>query len=245
MRTRRRRSLQPRASAAATSPGRLQLVGTEPTVLVDAAHNPHGPPRSSRRLDEYFDFDEVAFVFGVLADKDVAGIVDALARRSRPVHRRPRPSPTAPCAADELGDVRRRSHRRRRVERRARRLDDALDEARAWAAEAPKRAVVVTGSIALVGEAIEHRRRPGMGALDERPMQPDPTPDTPDDAAPSRRARRARAIAAQSLAAIVLGFEALVVFLAALVIWGLAQGGRRGRCRRGSRSRPAASSSSP
>ena len=36
----------------------------------------------------------------------------------------------------------------------AERLDDALDDARAWAAEAPKRAVVVTGSIALVGEAM-------------------------------------------------------------------------------------------
>ena len=34
------------------------------------------------------------------------------------------------------------------------RLDDALEEARTWAAEAPKRAVLVTGSIVLVGEAI-------------------------------------------------------------------------------------------
>jgi dihydrofolate synthase/folylpolyglutamate synthase len=34
------------------------------------------------------------------------------------------------------------------------RLDDALDEARAWAADAPKRGVVVTGSITLVGDAM-------------------------------------------------------------------------------------------
>ena len=32
-----------------TSPGRLQLVGIEPTVLVDAAHNPHGAASLRRR----------------------------------------------------------------------------------------------------------------------------------------------------------------------------------------------------
>ena len=43
------------------------------------------------------------------------------------------------------------------------RLDDALDDARAWAAEAPKRAVVVTGSIALVGEAMAIAADRGWG----------------------------------------------------------------------------------
>lgn len=54
------------------------------------------------------------------------------------------------------------------------------------------------------------------------PVQPDPAPDTPDEAAaqPVRPARSLR----QSLAAVILACEALIVFLAALVIWGLAQG---------------------
>ena len=58
------------------------------------------------------------------------------------------------------------------------------------------------------------------------PVQPDPAPDdTPDDAKaqPSRAARPARSLR-QSLAAVILACEALIVFLAALVIWGLAQG---------------------
>lgn len=57
------------------------------------------------------------------------------------------------------------------------------------------------------------------------PVQPDPAPDTPDDATaqPSRAARPARSLR-QSLAAVILACEALIVFLAALVIWGLAQG---------------------
>jgi dihydrofolate synthase/folylpolyglutamate synthase len=43
------------------------------------------------------------------------------------------------------------------------RLDDALDEAREWASEAPKRAVVVTGSIGLVAEAMEIAADRGWG----------------------------------------------------------------------------------
>ena len=138
--------------AAATSPGRLQVVGAEPTIVVDAAHNPHGAAALVAGLDEYFDFDEVAFVFGVLADKDVAGIVDTLARRAGPfVVTAPESDRAVP--AEQLGTFVADRIGAERVSV-APRLDDALDEARAWAAEAPKRAVVVAGSIALVGEAM-------------------------------------------------------------------------------------------
>jgi dihydrofolate synthase/folylpolyglutamate synthase len=43
------------------------------------------------------------------------------------------------------------------------RLDDALDDARAWASDGPKRAVVVTGSIALDGEAMAIAADRGWG----------------------------------------------------------------------------------
>ena len=94
----------------------------------------------------------MAFVFGVLADKDVAGIVDTLARRSGPfVVTAPESDRAVP--AEQLGTFVADRIGADRVSV-APRLDDALDEARAWAAEAPKRAVVVAGSIALVGEAM-------------------------------------------------------------------------------------------
>ena len=53
-----------------------------------------------------------------------------------------------------------------------------------------------------------------------RRPRPIPSPQATDPAVPERAPRPVR----QSLAAIVLGFEVIVVFLAALVIWGLAQG---------------------
>ena len=138
--------------AQVTSPGRLQLVGIEPTVLVDAAHNPHGATALTAALGDYFDFDEIVAVVGILADKDATGIIAALAPRVTRFHVTQSQSERA-IGVDDLADL---------VagvgsEESTIRFDDlgqALDSARDWALEAPKRAVIVTGSITLVGEAI-------------------------------------------------------------------------------------------
>ena len=64
--------------ALASSPGRLQIIGSHPTILVDAAHNPHGAESLTRALMTSFSFDRVVCVLGILQEKDVAGIVEAL-----------------------------------------------------------------------------------------------------------------------------------------------------------------------
>lgn len=64
--------------AQVTSPGRLQIVANEPTILVDAAHNPHGARALAKAVDDYFQFGRVVAVIAVLTDKDAAGIVRAL-----------------------------------------------------------------------------------------------------------------------------------------------------------------------
>lgn len=138
--------------ATAMSPGRLQRIGAEPAVIVDAAHNPHGAVALVAALEEYFDFDEVGFVFGVLSDKDATAMIEVLAGRpGRFFVTAPDSDRAVPPA--ELAALVASGAGAERVSL-AERLDDALDDARAWAAEAPKRAVVVTGSIALVGEAM-------------------------------------------------------------------------------------------
>ncbi|TFD62951.1 bifunctional folylpolyglutamate synthase/dihydrofolate synthase [Cryobacterium suzukii] len=136
----------------ATSPGRLQLVGIEPTVLVDAAHNPHGAVALAAALEAYFDFDEIAVVVGILADKDAQGIVAALAPQVDRFYVT-EPHSERAVRMDDLAD----NVAEWTSEQTTFRFDDlasALDSAREWAAEAPKRAVLVTGSIVLVGEAI-------------------------------------------------------------------------------------------
>ena len=64
--------------ATVASPGRLECVGSAPTVLVDAAHNPAGAATLAQALRGDFDFRYVVSVVAVMADKDVPGIVAAL-----------------------------------------------------------------------------------------------------------------------------------------------------------------------
>ncbi|GGP42868.1 bifunctional tetrahydrofolate synthase/dihydrofolate synthase [Saccharothrix coeruleofusca] len=66
------------AFASVTSPGRLERVRSAPTVLVDAAHNPHGAAALAKALDEEFGFRKLVAVVGVMGDKDAAGILSAL-----------------------------------------------------------------------------------------------------------------------------------------------------------------------
>lgn len=135
---------------AVTSPGRLQLVGIEPTVLVDAAHNPHGATALARALRSYFDFAEVALVLGVLSDKDAEGIVRALAPLADRIYVTQSSSDRAISAEELLEIVRESVPDSSDFDTPA----EALALARAWAAEAPGRAVLATGSITLVGEVM-------------------------------------------------------------------------------------------
>jgi dihydrofolate synthase/folylpolyglutamate synthase len=64
--------------AQARSPGRLEVLRRGPTVLVDAAHNPHGARALAAALAEEFSFDHLVGVVAVLADKDAAGLLEAL-----------------------------------------------------------------------------------------------------------------------------------------------------------------------
>jgi dihydrofolate synthase/folylpolyglutamate synthase len=64
--------------AAARSPGRLERMRSAPTVFIDAAHNPAGAAALASTLTSEFDFRSLVGVVGVLADKDVTGILTAL-----------------------------------------------------------------------------------------------------------------------------------------------------------------------
>jgi dihydrofolate synthase/folylpolyglutamate synthase len=133
-----------------TSPGRLQLLGIAPTVIVDAAHNPHGAASLVQAMDDSFDFDEWGVVLGVLADKDAAGIVARLAPASAHVFATAPESDRA-SDADTIADLVEAAGHRATVHPT---LADAADAAREWAASSDRRAVVIAGSVVLAGEAI-------------------------------------------------------------------------------------------
>ncbi|MET1061910.1 MAG: folylpolyglutamate synthase/dihydrofolate synthase family protein [Aeromicrobium sp.] len=146
------------AFARVTSPGRLEVVRRSPTVLLDAAHNPHGAEATMRAVQDEFSFSPLMGVVGVMADKDV----EAMLRVFEPVmaeivctqNSTPRSMPAvelAEIAADIFGEERVTL---------APRLDDAVERAilKADAAEGYDDAigsggVLVTGSVVTVGEA--------------------------------------------------------------------------------------------
>src|ERR1700761_8444730 len=142
--------------ATATSPGRLQIVGNEPTVLVDAAHNPHGAAALAVALAEYFTFDHVTAVIGVLGDKDAAGILRELDAVVDDVVITQSTSDRA-VDADDLAQIAVSIFGPDRVTVETS-LEAALELARDRAAETERGAALVTGSITLVGDAIVYAR---------------------------------------------------------------------------------------
>jgi dihydrofolate synthase/folylpolyglutamate synthase len=143
------------AFAGATSPGRLEIIRSSPTVLLDAAHNPAGAAAAAQAVQDDFDFTRLVGVVSVMADKDVRGILEPFERvfaeivvtqantsRAMPV------DDLAAAAVAVFGSD--------RVEVRPR-LDDALDAAVALAEENSDHlggsGVLVTGSIYTVAQA--------------------------------------------------------------------------------------------
>jgi len=66
------------AFAEVETPGRLERVRAAPTVLIDAAHNPHGAQALATAINEEFAFRRLVAVVGAMQDKDARGILEAL-----------------------------------------------------------------------------------------------------------------------------------------------------------------------
>ncbi|WP_129336766.1 bifunctional folylpolyglutamate synthase/dihydrofolate synthase [Cellulomonas endophytica] len=142
------------AFADVRSPGRLELVRSSPTVLVDGAHNPAGAEALVAALDEAFSFVRVVGVVGFMADKDVEGILSVLEPAfDEVVVTRAGSSPRA-MDPEDLADLAREVFGEDRVHL-VERLDEAVDTAVQRAEGGAERGagVVVTGSIQLVAEA--------------------------------------------------------------------------------------------
>jgi dihydrofolate synthase / folylpolyglutamate synthase len=63
---------------AATNPGRMEIISSEPLILLDGAHNPAGMSMLVRTLQEDFSNHRRVVVLGVLKDKDLKTIVTTI-----------------------------------------------------------------------------------------------------------------------------------------------------------------------
>jgi dihydrofolate synthase/folylpolyglutamate synthase len=144
--------------AEVTSPGRLEVVRTAPTIVVDAAHNPDGVKVSAAALQEAFTFTRLVPVVGILKEKDAEEILRQLKESLGGMAEEycftqsnsPRAVPAAELAelAIDLGFGEDNVH-----------IEEKLDDALEWAVERAEAnddlsgGVLVTGSITLVAEA--------------------------------------------------------------------------------------------
>ncbi|WP_160008645.1 bifunctional folylpolyglutamate synthase/dihydrofolate synthase [Nocardioides sp. AX2bis] len=161
------------AFAEVTSPGRLEVVRRSPTIVLDAAHNPHGARALSQAIDDSFTFAPLIGVVGLMDDKDAEGLLAELEPHLAHVICTQNSTSRA-LSADALAEVARTVFDEDKVTV-APRLADALDQAAALA-EAGEAfgdplgsgAVLVTGSVVTVGEARTLLLPPGARGGRER-----------------------------------------------------------------------------
>ncbi len=143
--------------AEVTSPGRLEVIRRSPTIVLDAAHNPHGAEATAAALEDSFQLDPLVGVIGVMADKDYEGVLAAFEPVLSHVVCTQNSTPRA-MPAEQLAVVAREVFGEDRVSV-APFLPDAIDQAVAIAEENStggslgSGAVLVTGSVVTVGEA--------------------------------------------------------------------------------------------
>jgi dihydrofolate synthase/folylpolyglutamate synthase len=135
-------------------PGRLEVVRRSPTVVLDAAHNPHGARASAAGITEAFSFSPLIGVVAVMADKDADGLLREFEEVMNQVVVTQVASTSRGLPAEELGELARGIFGAERV-RVAPRLDDAIETAIGLAEGEGMGSpgVLITGSVVAVGEA--------------------------------------------------------------------------------------------
>lgn len=130
--------------AAVRSPGRLEVVGREPLVVLDGAHNPEGAQALAEAMRESFRWERLHLVVAMSANKDLAGIAGALAPLADDVvvtrNDSVRSADASVVAAAFGGEVERASS-----------VADAIEIVRR--AAGPDDVVLVTGSLYTVADA--------------------------------------------------------------------------------------------
>ncbi len=136
-------------------PGRLELFGAGPRVLLDGAHNPHAAKALKTALESGFERKRLILVMGILGDKDALSIVKDLAPLADEVILTRSDSKRA-ISPEELVAMSASANI-------SARLSPSLEEGwkMALGAASSEDLVVITGSLTLVGQARGILRREG------------------------------------------------------------------------------------
>ncbi len=134
--------------ARVASPGRLEVVGFDPLLILDGAHNPDGASKLAAVLENDLDYEKLFLVVGILEDKEYEEMLDILVPMADTVIVTRSTNPRA-AAAETL---------RRLVENKYKKkcelvgtIPEAIKRAKTLASVSDL--ICVTGSLYTVGEA--------------------------------------------------------------------------------------------
>jgi dihydrofolate synthase/folylpolyglutamate synthase len=132
------------------------VVRQSPTIVVDAAHNPHGAEATAAAVSEAFQFQPLIGVLGCMKDKDVYGVLEAYEPIMETVVCTRNSFVERSMPAEELGELAAEVFGEERVLVRPQ-LIDAIDDAIRLAEENAvalgSGGVLITGSVITAGEA--------------------------------------------------------------------------------------------
>lgn len=129
-------------------PGRMQVMGWSPMIVVDGGHNPRAVKALAAALPREFTYRRLILVLGIMADKDILGVLEGIVPAAdfviytRPVY----PRAASPGVLREAGRALRKPCLI------AGGLSEALDKAKEMADAADL--ILITGSLFTAGEAL-------------------------------------------------------------------------------------------
>lgn len=135
--------------AGVSWPGRLQVLGQRPWIVVDGAHNPYSIQKLREAVVKYFNFKRLFVIIGTSIDKNIPGIIKELLPLSPTVivsaSQHPRATPPVRLAEEfarwgRSGEI-------------APSISAALN--RAMRLATPQDLILVTGSLFVVAEALK------------------------------------------------------------------------------------------
>ncbi|NAW70044.1 bifunctional tetrahydrofolate synthase/dihydrofolate synthase [Vibrio sp. V27_P1S3P104] len=132
--------------------GRMQRLNTQPTILLDVAHNPHSALYLASQLERQYPTQKVHLVIGMLHDKDIKSTLEALAPIVKCWYPASLSGPRA-AMAQELAEY--LSGEQKQYDNPVMALKAALVQAQ------PDEIIVVAGSFHTVGEVLEYWQEKG------------------------------------------------------------------------------------
>ncbi len=132
-------------------PGRFQVIGRDPWIVLDGAHNPAGAQALAASLNEYFGETPRTLIVGISSDKDKAGILKCLAPEATRLILTASSHPRA-APPEELRAL--LPPTEARVE-----ISESVAEALSLALDAPKTPIIcVSGSLFTIADALAEIR---------------------------------------------------------------------------------------